>query len=207
MNKKGISWVTAFAIVMAVGFASYFYGARGGVPSCDEPAHILTIRRADSVPDFTQHVAPPVSSYSLMEYVITNHSTSTAYEIKIFYLYPGLQNAYPPAQVANMAIFSGATLLARSPNLSNTVTELPSSTLIIPPSYSRAFSLRANIAGVSSSTASSTPLQAAIGGIFAIPADGSQGNELVYKESNGIVVGRPDGVTDESLESAVFLVP
>ena len=213
--QRTVSLSTTVLIAIVVGIISYTlgndYGTTGAPRDCEpcngSSTQILTIRRTDTMPDFTVHIdSEQASSSKIMDFAITNHSTSTAYDIKYFNLFPGIRNDHAPAFIRNINVFHDVTLIARLDNLSFPTAYVPSSTpLLIPPGASQNFSIFGRVVG---SFPTSTA-QVAIGNVFAVKEGGSLATspEPVYKESNGAPLAPPARTTDESLESAVFLIP
>ena len=217
MGSRQGSAIFLAVVIVAVGFVSYILGVqhgssggpRGGTSGGGSCTPNLTIRRTDTIPDFTQHITPPVSSTKIMDFAITNHSTSTTYGINIFYLFPGLQNGYLPERISNLRIFNNGNQIAFIPSLPYRVAQVPTSSLVIAPHSTLSFTMRADIIHSPPGTPSST-LQVSLGEVFAVPAGSNNpfAHERVFKESNGIELQSPlNGPPDESLESAVFLAP
>ncbi|MBI2889037.1 MAG: hypothetical protein HYY10_03900 [Candidatus Liptonbacteria bacterium] len=213
--QRTVSLSTAVLIAIVVGIISYTlgsdYGTTGTPRDCEpcngSSAQILTIRRTDAMPDFTVHIdSEQTSSSKFMDFAITNHSSSTTYDIKVFYLFPGIRNDHAPAFIRNINVFHDATLIARLDELPYSSAQVSTSTpLLIPPGASQNFSIFGRVVG---SYPTSTA-QVAIGNIYAVPTGESSSTspETVYKESNGVPLAPPASTPDESLESAVFLIP
>lgn len=212
--QRTVSLSTTILIAIVVGVVSYTLGgdydantAQNGAPCSSSSTPILTIRRTDGIPDLVQHIDSEAASTSkMMELTLTNHSSSTAYDIKLFYLSPGVRNDHAPLFIKDIRIFHEDSLIALLESLEYPNAQVTTSTpLLLPPGASQDFSIFGRVVG---SNPTSTA-QIAIGNIYAVSTAGSSSTpELVYKESNGVPLAPPaSSTTDESLESAVFLIP
>ena len=211
--QRTVPLLTTILIAIVAGAIFYSLGSNygagappSGAPCNSSSTQILTIRRTDGIPDFTEHInSEAASSSKIIDFSVTNHSTSTTYDIKIFDLFPGVRNDHAPAFIKSINVFHDATLVARLDDLTFPGAQVSTSTpLVIPPGTSQNFSIFGRVVGAfPTSTA-----QVALGGVYAVQAGGNPNSpEPVYKEGNSVPLAAPTTTSDESLESAVFLVP
>lgn len=200
--------------VAAFIFGMYFQGGqqigqqgepRGGPGPNSTSTRNLTVVRTDSIFNGT-FVAPGAVGMRVMEFKVTNHSTTTTYSLDSFGFYPGVQDSAGSNYVRNLRLTSGGTQVWRAETLAfGYASSTPS--LMLPPLTSKSFALTADIFGSPSSTCpipASTIMQVALGIIQARGSLTPSSIEPVYNEMTDAALARPSIPLDNSIESAVF---